>query len=234
MNCIIGIDTSSTALGIGIYRNSLPVASCSRYIGNSHAEHITPFFRLLLEVNGISTAAIDGIAAAVGPGSFTGLRIGISFIKGFCTGTDIPVLPLSSLFILAHAAIYHTGRIVAAIDARNNDVFCATFNASNCIISPHTHDSVCSSEEFYNLLEKDDIIVTDTIGYRKSNVFSPLDGHYTILHAENHPLQRGLLCAAAGSSEPVTSSVWLPAIEIEPNYLRRSAPEERRCRKGTG
>jgi tRNA threonylcarbamoyladenosine biosynthesis protein TsaB len=233
MNCILGIDTSSADLGIGIYRNSLPVASYSRFIGNSHAEHISPVVKMLLDLNSVSTGTLDGIAVAVGPGSFTGLRIGISFIKGFCIGTGIPVLPLSSLFILAHAAIHHTGRVVAAIDARNDDVFYAMFSASEKGITRLSDDTTCPSKQFFGHLQKDDIIVTDTIGFRKSTVFSPLKSDYTTLSVEKYHLQRGLLCAAAGSAEAENPCNWQPSTEIEPNYLRRSAPEERRRKRGT-
>ncbi len=227
MSTILGIDTSSTDLSLGIYRDGAPVASFTRYIGNSHAEHIAPAVSMLLGSGNLQPEAIERIAIATGPGSFTGLRIGIAFIKGLCTAHPVPVLPVSSLQILAHAALRHNGRIIAAIDARNNDVFWASFSRRQNRLVRRTDDTITSAEQFTAALSKGDIVVTDTVGYKKSTVFSSLPEFCTPLPIERHPLQRGLLCAAGGVDALETADLWNHHGDIHPNYLRRSAPEER-------
>ena len=171
MKYILGIDTSSTDLGIGLYGGDRSIASYSRYIGNSHAEHINPALHMILTTNRITPDTISHIAIAVGPGSFTGLRIGIAFTKGFCIGTTTRILPLSSLFILAHAGMHHKGRIVSAIDARNDCVFWATFTVSGGKIDRLTEDKLSTIQSFTPMLATDDLIVTDTMGYKKSTIF---------------------------------------------------------------
>jgi len=221
MGTVLGIDTSSTDLSVGLYKDGAPVASFTRYIGNSHAEHIGPVVRTMLQ--SLSEEVPDRIAAAVGPGSFTGLRIGISFIKGYCTAVAAPVLPLSSLFILAHVAQRPPGRIAAAIDGRNDTVYWAFFSRSNNVITSLSEDRVTPVAEFMAALEPRDTIVTDTVGYTKSTAFSSLDKNYTVLAVESNPLSRGLLCAAAGDAAFHEESKWVKARELRPNYLRAFA-----------
>ena len=227
MSVILGIDTSSTDLSVGIYNGNSPVASYSRYIGNSHAEHIAQAVETMLGANGYSPETIEHIAVATGPGSFTGLRIGIAFVKGVCIGSSAAVLPVSSLHILAHAARHREGRVIAVIDARNGDVFWASFTVDRYRLKRCSDDRVTPSSRFYDALEETDLVVTDTIGYRKSTVFSALPDHCTVLPVEHHPLQRGLLCAALGSETTGSPEAWRKPVDIHPNYLRRSAPEER-------
>ncbi|MBN1756922.1 MAG: tRNA (adenosine(37)-N6)-threonylcarbamoyltransferase complex dimerization subunit type 1 TsaB [Chitinispirillaceae bacterium] len=227
MSVVLGIDTSSTDLSVGIYNEDSPAASYSRYIGNSHAEHIAPVIGMMLGANGFSPETVERIAVATGPGSFTGLRIGIAFVKGFCIGNPVPVLPVSSLHILAHTAIHHAGRIIAAIDARNNDVFWAAFTVGHRRFNRLSDDAVSPSSRFYDALVESDIVVTDTVGYRKSTVFSNIPDYCTVLPVENNPLQRGLICASLGAEMTASPDVWCKPVDIHPNYLRRSAPEER-------
>jgi tRNA threonylcarbamoyladenosine biosynthesis protein TsaB len=230
MSVILGIDTSSTDLSIGLYRDKEPLASYSRFVGHSHAEHIAPIVRMMLATNDIKPGMVDRIAIAIGPGSFTGLRIGIAFAKGFCIASPAKVLPLSSLFILAHAACHHGNRIIAAIDARNNDVFRASFAWHGDRPDRLSEDIVSDGAAFIAGISPDDVVVTDTIGYKKSTVFSTLHDRRSVLAVENFPLQRGLYCAAAGAATLDDTTCWREAAELHPNYLRRSAPEERRLK----
>lgn len=231
MSFFLGIDTSSTDLSIGLYSDGKPFAASTRYGGNAHAEHITGILQTIFTTNGIHSADVSGVGLAIGPGSFTGLRIGCAFIKGFCFGTDIPVFPLSSLLILAHAAQGRSGKVIVALDARNDKLFCATFVVTGETVQRITDDTLVSSDQFYTSLSDDDIIITDTMGYRKSSVFNRLKEHSSVIHIEKHPQQRGLICAAVAATTPSTDAGWSNALDVLPNYLRRSTPEERLRKK---
>ncbi|MBN2037207.1 MAG: tRNA (adenosine(37)-N6)-threonylcarbamoyltransferase complex dimerization subunit type 1 TsaB [Chitinispirillaceae bacterium] len=220
MNGILGIDTSSTELGLGLYSEGRPVASCSRYRKNSHAEHITQTVSSLLASCDLSPADITHIAIAVGPGSFTGLRIGLAFAKGFCFNNTVPLLPLSSLHILAHGARGCNGTVVAAIDARRNEVFCARFRCGAGTMVRVTEDIRIAASEFQAYIGPDDTLVTDTMGYARSTVFGFLDGRPNVLPVERHPFARGLVCAAAGDAGLDTPALWRSAQEVLPRYFR--------------
>jgi tRNA threonylcarbamoyl adenosine modification protein YeaZ len=181
---------------------------------------------MLLNSCALDPSAITHIAAAEGPGSFTGLRIGMAFIKGFCAQTSIRVLPVSSLFILAHGAgAAARGRIVAAIDARRDEVFCARFRRESKRVIRETDDKLIEAAQLRALLQEGDCIVTDTMGFERSTVFGFLSGAAGHFPVEHHPFCRGLSCAATGAARIDNGELWKNPVDLLPRYLRAfSAP----------
>lgn len=222
MSWLLGIDTSSIDLGVGLFNDKKPVASFSRYVRNSHAEHITPVVKTILESNGVTPLDITHLAVTKGPGSFTGLRIGIAFAKGFCFASKKAICPVSSLEVLAYGALTHRGRIVTAIDARNDEVFWASFESNGNSIHRLTPDSVCSAEEFQKSVKKSDTVITDTMGYLRSSVFDFLSEHKNFFPVESFPLQRGYLCTLCASTLMGKNDAWVQGHQIMPEYLRLS------------
>lgn len=225
MSWVLGIDTSSIDLGVALFQDNLPVASYSRFVRNSHAEHISQIVKMILSANSVEPQQVQHVAVSTGPGSFTGLRIGIAFAKGFCFGRDALICPVSSLMILAHAGIMHRGKIVAAIDARNDEVFCASFISSDRNLQRTSEDLLCSSDQFRHLAASADIIITDSMGYSRSTVFNFLEGNQGWFPVERFPFQRGFFCASTGASLIQDFSAWKQGTEILPNYLRQSSAQ---------
>jgi tRNA threonylcarbamoyl adenosine modification protein YeaZ len=221
MSWILGIDTSSVDLGIGLYHGNDAVASYSRFVRNSHAEHVSQVVSMILSVNNVKPHDVRHIAVSVGPGSFTGLRIGLAFVKGFCFGRHTSILQVSSLEILAYAAQTHNGRVLSVIDARNGDVFVGVFKCTQGIITRIAEDSATTVSAFQDIIERGDIIVTDTMGYAKSTAFTSMPSGVTILSAELFKMQRGIVCAGIGSKNQSDSSLWTSDTTVVlPNYLR--------------
>lgn len=226
MSWILGIDTSSIDMGIGLYNGITAVASYSRYVKNSHAEHITQITDMILSTNQVPPHEVCHVAVSTGPGSFTGLRIGIAFAKGFCIGRPAYICPVSSLLVLAHGARYHTGRVLAAIDGRNDEVFWASFSSDRGILSRISDDIVSSSGDFKGNIKDDDVIITDTMGYLRSTVFDFLEGRNDVFPVERFPIQRGFYCAHIGASLLENQNSWKDGLEILPDYLRLSAARQ--------
>jgi tRNA threonylcarbamoyladenosine biosynthesis protein TsaB len=226
MSWILGIDTSSTDLGIGLYHDADPVASYSRFLKNSHAEHIEQAVTLMLQSNKVAAAAVTHIAVAIGPGSFTGLRIGLAFVKGFCAnGSATRVLPVSSLHVLAHGALPRpSATVIAAIDARRDEVFWARFSLDSAGIVRKTPDALCPLPIFTDSLEPGETVITDTMGYAKSTVFNAFAGRNGLLPVERFPVQRGLQCAGIGAARLSDETAWKDALEVLPEYLRSFTP----------
>jgi tRNA threonylcarbamoyladenosine biosynthesis protein TsaB len=239
---ILGLDTSSTDLSICLCADDAPVSTVSRYVRNSHAEHITQAVKLALDLGGISADQITHIAVSAGPGSFTGLRIGLSFVKGFCLMAERKVLPLSSLMVLAHAVAVnrrcHNKKIFAALDARQGRVHWGSFicdgnDGAQSGYPPKLRrladDRLSSPDELMEELSSGDILITDTMGYQRSTVFDMFEGRAEIIRAEKSALSRGLSCAAIAFDQHSGGSCWLSAGEVVPNYLQMSAAEEKRA-----
>ena len=209
MSWVLGIDTSSVDLGAGLFKGDTAIASYSRFIRNSHAEHIAHTVDMLLKINKVDPSEINRLAVTIGPGSFTGLRIGLAFAKGFCFGNpDALILPVSSLEVMAYAAQRSSARILTAIDARNDEVFLASFRFSQEKLIRLTDDSVCSIEEFRELVKPDDLVITDTMGYSRSTAFDFLKQHPWFYPVEKFPVQRGLFCSLRGSQALNEPQLW--------------------------
>jgi len=227
MSFVLGIDTSSVELGMGLTDQQQPVLGVSRYIRNSHAEHISRTVKFLLESNGITPSDIGHAAIAVGPGSFTGLRIGISFLKGFCFETGIRVLPVSSLESMAAAWPCLDWPVLAAFDARNNEVFWARFEPKDGALMRQTDDRLGSIDAMKAALREEDTVIIDTLGYAKSSVFGFLNARARVYAAQRHPLLRGLSCARIGMRMLPDPKAWVSATDIQPRYLSTTTMEKR-------
>lgn len=228
MSYILGIDTSSGELGIGLADEHHGLLGVSRYMRNSHAEHISRSIEFLFATCAVKAPEIDSIAIAVGPGSFTGLRIGISFIKGFCIGRDIKVLPVSSLESAAVAWNNREKPLAVAFDARNGDVFWARFAPRGDTLAK-THDNALAPvSRFRDSLERGDIVITDTLGHEKSTAFDFLIERPGASYAlEKFPVQRGLACARLAIQAKNDPSRWITASEIMPKYLSITTMEKK-------
>ncbi|HMD69323.1 MAG TPA: tRNA (adenosine(37)-N6)-threonylcarbamoyltransferase complex dimerization subunit type 1 TsaB [Chitinivibrionales bacterium] len=228
MEHTLGIDTSSIELGIGLVSGGRPVMAVSRYLRNSHAEHISQAVDYLLAANKVKPLEISHAAIAVGPGSFTGLRIGIAFLKGFFFGRDGRVLPVSSLESMAGAWPAQEARIVCASDARNGQVFWARFEKRNGIVARLSDDVLSPVDEFKQAVSNNDIVITDTLGYAKSAAFNFLRGRTSVFPVEEFPLQRGLSCATIAGLRADDSAGWTTADHIVPRYLSEVQAEKKR------
>lgn len=228
MSWTLGIDTSSTELSIGLYKDNKPFVSMTRYSRNSHAEHITKTIIYILESNNITAKDITRLGVATGPGSFTGLRIGIAFMKGFCLTRSIKILPISSLESIACSFNCNNATLMTAMDARQNRVFCARFKKENGIVTRLLKDALLSKDDFSALCKKNDIIIFDTLGYQKSTVFDEISKNGHCFSTSEISLQRGLACAGITSLIPNESSSWINSVDVLPNYMQPSYAEMQR------
>ncbi len=228
MTKTLGIDTSSTELSIGLYANGAPVVGMTRYVRNSHAEHIDAVMKYVFESNHLRAADIDRVAVAVGPGSFTGLRIGMGYLKGLFFGRDVPVLEISSLECIAASWPGEAPLIAVALDARKGNVFRARFGKTPEGVDRIIDDELVTLEQFRNELTPDTIVLTDTLGFARSTAF--VDMHTVSVHyaVENHPISRGLTLARMAERTDQSDPRWTTPRDVLPRYLQASAAERMR------
>lgn len=134
---ILHIETSTKNCSVSISRNGEMLCLCEEYDQNyGHSEKLHQFVNWVLEGAEINLKELDAVCVSKGPGSYTGLRIGVSAAKGFCFGLDIPLLSLNSLEILAQT---QTDKgfdlIIPMIDARRMEVYTANFDGNFKMIS---------------------------------------------------------------------------------------------------
>jgi tRNA threonylcarbamoyladenosine biosynthesis protein TsaB len=127
---ILNIETSTKNCSVSIAQNGENIAIKEMANeGYSHAEFLHVFIEKLLEENGLKTKDLHAIAVSQGPGSYTGLRIGVSAAKGLCFAVDIPLIAVETLTVLAHQVNVANGLIIPMIDARRMEVYSAIYNS---------------------------------------------------------------------------------------------------------
>lgn len=119
--------------------------------GYSHAEKLHVFIQETLAAVGIVPSELSAIAVSKGPGSYTGLRIGVSAAKGLCYSLDIPLIAVDTLEILASALTIEDGVIIPMIDARRMEVYNAIFSPSKELIQPAKAEVI--SEDSFSFLD---------------------------------------------------------------------------------
>ena len=123
---VLGIDTSTpqTSVAIGSDRRSSRSVSIA---GQARQESVTPALQQLLEWTGLDLEQIGGVAVGIGPGLFTGLRVGVETAKTLAQVLGVPIVGITSLDALAYAVRHTSRRIAAVIDARRGEVFAAVY-----------------------------------------------------------------------------------------------------------
>ncbi|ARV06918.1 tRNA (adenosine(37)-N6)-threonylcarbamoyltransferase complex dimerization subunit type 1 TsaB [Polaribacter sp. SA4-10] len=129
MAIILNIETATKNCSVSIAKNGEILAIKELNNGNySHAEVLHPFIVALLEDAQITSQELDAVAVSKGPGSYTGLRIGVSAAKGLCFAFNKPLISIETLRSLAHSISIDKGVIIPMLDARRMEVYAAVFD----------------------------------------------------------------------------------------------------------
>lgn len=125
---VLGIDTSSAFASAALVKNGTLAASFTLNAGHTHSETILPMIKNVLGASSVTVDEISLIACTTGPGSFTGVRIGVSSAKGLCEPRRIPCVGVSALEAASYTAAGTDGICVPVTDARRGNVYAAVFD----------------------------------------------------------------------------------------------------------
>ena len=130
MTTLLALDTATEACSVALLHDGR-VLSHYEVIPRMHAQRLLPMIKDLLAEAGVALSAVDGIAFGRGPGAFTGVRIAIGVVQGLAFALERPVLPVSTLAVLAQRALREQGaqQVAAAIDARMDEVYWGCYRA---------------------------------------------------------------------------------------------------------
>jgi len=151
---ILAIDSSAVTAGCAIYRDGEFLAQRLEKSGLTHSQTLLPMIDNVLKSADVTIDDIDKIAVSVGPGSFTGVRIGISTVKGIAFTRNIPCVEVSTLDAIAYGAIELDGYIVSVMDARREQVYNAIYRSSGGVLEKVTDDRAVSISELAEELAK--------------------------------------------------------------------------------
>lgn len=170
MSLILCIETGTDICSVGIARDGELMSLRESDQGRDHAKQVAVFVDELLRETGVKPDELDAVAVGMGPGSYTGLRIGVSFAKGLCYGLNIPLLAVGSLEALTDVAIkdYKAGIIQVEgwdeaflcpmVDARRMEVYTQIFN-SRCESQSEVSAEIITEDSFSQWRAKGKLVI---------------------------------------------------------------------------
>ena len=144
---ILALETSAKSVSVAVTEDGVPLASSYQNTGLTHSRTLMPLLDAMLTSSGLELQDMDALAVAAGPGSFTGLRIGVSALKGLAWAAEKPCCGVSTLEAMARNLAHMDALIVCAMDARRNQVYNALFRARGGALERLTPDRAIGIEE---------------------------------------------------------------------------------------
>lgn len=189
MSKILSIETFANTCGVAVHEEGKLLGKVSLHRGNLHGQKLVPLIGILLDQLSLRLPELDAIAVAKGPGSYTGLRIGVSTAKGLCFAHNLPLIGIDSLDAYALPTkdlLLREDVCIPMIDARRMEVYTKVFNGfweeeqklTPVIIDQHS---------FRSFLEKGRVFFTGDANEKVANVIRHPHAHYIeipeILHS---------------------------------------------------
>ena len=162
MAILLNIETSTKVCSLALHQDGILIALKESFESNSHSETIMQFIQQILTENNIKQENLSAIAVSKGPGSYTGLRIGVSTAKGLCYGLNIPLISVDTLQSLTHFALeklnHQKGIYIPMLDARRMEIYMAVYDEKLSSIEP-VSAQIIDENSFSAYLEENKVFV---------------------------------------------------------------------------
>ena len=211
---ILAISTSSNTCSVSILEDENCIKELNIINQRTHSENLMPLIDTLFNETKLSLKDINLIACDNGPGSFTGIRIGISTVKAMAEAMNIPVIEISSLEALSYNAEDSSDYIVSLIDARNNQVYCGIFDRKHDLVEEYIADDICKTMETISKYENLRFVGDGFEAHK--DLIAQEKVYDNIVHSKNIGLN---------AYKKFKNGIKQTPDEIQPMYLRKSQAE---------
>jgi tRNA threonylcarbamoyladenosine biosynthesis protein TsaB len=221
---VLGIDTATWTASVGVIDGKATLAESSRTIDHgSHATTLLPMIEAVLCAAGLRLSDLHLLAVSIGPGSFTGLRIGLSVVKGFSLAVGLPIVGVPTLEAFARAAGRRSGLVCPVLDARKREVYGAAFRWNGDSLEQVSEAAVLSPQSFAERLSAPCTLIGDGVDVYETIWRARLGDTAELVPFRNCP-PRGASVAALGAQLFASRGADDPA-RLVPIYLRKSEAE---------
>lgn len=211
---ILGVDCSSKQGSVAVVKDDKPLYQCVYDSNMTHSQNLLSLIDNAVSICGINKNDIDLFAVTIGPGSFTGLRIGIALVKGMAMALDKPCVGVSSLKAMAKSVDFD-GVVIPCFDARRGQVYCNVTDGDT-IIAEDDCRMADQLEQYITSCKKDVYFVGDgkDLCYNKFSNYSNVKTHSVLMP-----------CIALGACVMAKDMPQQTHFELSPSYLRLSQAE---------
>lgn len=225
---ILAIDSSTAPASVAVMENGIILGEFTININRTHSEKLLLLVDGLLDVLSMSVKDIDAFAISVGPGSFTGLRIGMSAAKLMAQTTGKPLIGVKTLEALAENVVAFDGIICPVLDARNNTVYRAIYDCSNGILTEIKSADAVDVNECADELKhlNKSVLVCGEYEKYKSILQREFNDHAKISLAPRHLTYQRSSSVAAVANRLYEGGVRTLPEDVVPFYVRESQAEQ--------
>ncbi len=228
---ILAFESSAKAASVALIRDGVLLGECFQHSGKTHSATLMPMARQLLRDCEATPEELDCVAVAMGPGSFTGVRIGVAAAKGLAWAAEKAVCGVSTLLGMATQMAMQEGVICPVMDARRQQVYNALFSSDGKNLTRLTPDRAISLEELKKELEtyeKPIFLVGDGAKLCYNTLKESLP---RLVFPPRHLEMQRASGVAMAAEEMALRGELTTAQELTPNYLRLSQAERERLQK---
>lgn len=213
---ILAIDSSAVSASVALTDNESVIKSEFVNTGLTHSETLMPMIKRVAD--GVDLSALDAIAVTVGPGSFTGVRIGVATVKGLAFANNIPCIGISTLEAIAYNFFDKNCTVCAVMDARRMQFYNAVFNIKDGVVTRLCDDRAIDINDLRKDISKYENVIIAGDGARLC--FDNINLNNVLLADDAHIFQNAVSVAmCAKNKEKISHSALVPV------YLRQSQAE---------
>ena len=228
---LLAFETSAKAASVALYQGDTLLAESYQNTGLTHSQTLMVMAQDLLRTAGCTPEQVEAVAVAAGPGSFTGVRIGVAAAKGFAWGAELPCYGVSTLEAMALGFGAWEGTVVCVMDARRNQVYNAVFSAREGALTRLCPDRAISLEELAaELAEAEGPVYL--VGDGSRVCYNALSGKLpNLVLPPEHRMHQRAGGVALAALQKIAAGDPGDGAALEPNYLRLSQAERERLEK---
>ena len=217
---ILAVDTATKSCSVAIVDKESLLAEMTVVNEQTHTKHLLEMISLVIEHSGLKLSDLNGFAVTRGPGSFTGLRIGISSIKGFAAAQGKPIAGVSSLDALASQVFFSQYLICSLIDARRDEVYSSRYRYKDGTLKKEGEEQAVSPGDALDEINEPCIFVgSGAVLYRKA-IKDKLGQYAYFAQAHENTIRASTV--ARLSMDRFRNDDTDDAETFVPNYLRKS------------
>ena len=225
---LLAFETSAKAASVALFEDGNLLAEQYQNTGLTHSQTLLVMAQQMLGQCDLTPQQVDAVAVANGPGSFTGVRIGVAAAKGFAWGGEIPIYGVSTLEAMARGLGVYEGFVCPVMDARRNQVYNALFYVNQGELTRQTPDRAIALEDLkkeLKNLEKPIFLVGDGSILCYNTLRNEVNGLILPPEGKMHQRAVGVGLAALAQAQPDDPAA------LAPEYLRLSQAERERMEK---
>ena len=231
---ILAFETSAKAGSAAIWLDGRLLGESYQNTGLTHSQTLLAMAEDLLKSCGFQPQDVTAVAVAAGPGSFTGVRIGVAAAKGFAWGLEIPCCGVPTLEAMAENLGIYDGYVLPVMDARRSQVYNAIFKAEKGVLSRCSEDRAISLSDLCQELKKFDgpiYLVGDGSNLTYNTLKEQLP---SLILPPEHRMHQRAAGVALVAEKMLQKGEVCDAAALTPNYLRLSQAERERMEKQNG